>query len=188
LITQELNAAATELLKRLLELQSRAHKRDPIKAKAKKRIVFGFNEVRKSVRLGKSKMLLVVPNIAEVQQLMEAMEGVVDVAKGKGIPVVYVLTKSKMGSLVKRGVRISMASILDHSGAEKQVKDFWKALEAASEERRKWEEERQAANLNANAEAFVPMQPRVPGNLQSHSPTAAPTVAHLSPSAKHVHV
>ena len=43
-----------ELLTKLLEFQERTRQRDPLKAKARRRIVFGLREVAKALRTKKA--------------------------------------------------------------------------------------------------------------------------------------
>ncbi len=120
-ITPEVNAATAALITRLLELQARTRAIDPLKAKARQRLVFGLREVAKAVRAKRARLLLVAPNVEAVAApggLDEALADLLACAAAAGVPVVLALTRSRMGALTGRRVRMSAAAVLDASGAE----------------------------------------------------------------------
>jgi len=137
-LSRELNTAAAQLLSRLMELQARLRATDPLRAKAKRRVVFGLREAAKAVRSRKAKLLLVVPNVEAVPApggLDEALQQLLDAARAGGVPVALALTRAKMGALTGRRVRMSAAAVLDSSGAEEA---FAQALALATEGRAAW--------------------------------------------------
>jgi selenocysteine insertion sequence-binding protein 2 len=120
-ISAELNAVASALMTRLLELQARTRATDPLKAKARRRVVFGLREVAKAVRTKRAKALLVAPNVEAVAApggLDDALAELLAAASAAGVPVVLALTRARMGALTGRRVRMSAAAVLDASGAE----------------------------------------------------------------------
>lgn len=62
----------TDLLKELVRFQDRLYQKDPVKAKAKRRLVLGLREVLKHLKLRKLKCVIISPNCEKIQ------------AKGKG--------------------------------------------------------------------------------------------------------
>ncbi len=137
-ISPELNAAASSLLQRLMELQARARARDPLKAKARQRVVFGLREAGKAVRTRRAKALLVAPNVEAVSApggLDDALSALLAGAAVAGVPVVLALTRARMGALTGRPVRMSAAAVLDASGCEEAFKD---TLRLAEEGRTAW--------------------------------------------------
>lgn len=121
-ISKDLNTCVSRLVERLLFLQRRAYRENPVKNKSRKRVVFGLNEVKKSIRT-KCKALIVVPNIElGAPDLVETTRDVLRQCLAKKVAVVFALTRSRLGGLVKRGVRMSMCSVLDTSGAEGEFK------------------------------------------------------------------
>lgn len=137
-LSRELNTAAAQLLSRLMELQARLRATDPLRAKAKRRVVFGLREAAKAVRSRKAKLLLVVPNVEAVPApggLDEALQQLLDAARAGGVPVALALTRAKMGALTGRRVRMSAAAVLDSSGAEEA---FAQAFALATEGRAAW--------------------------------------------------
>jgi ribosomal protein L7Ae-like RNA K-turn-binding protein len=65
-ITNEVNQAVAELLLRMKALQDRAIARNPIKGSSHRWYVCGLREVRKHIKLGKARMVVLAPNIEEV--------------------------------------------------------------------------------------------------------------------------
>ena len=59
----QLDKEVEALLCKLIEFQRRAIERDPVKAKAKKRVSSGLREVLRSVRTQEARLVIVAPNI-----------------------------------------------------------------------------------------------------------------------------
>ena len=155
-ITSELNAAVKAVVEKALFFQRRAYQQNP--RKCKKRVLFGLNEVKKSVKLNKCKALIVVPNIElNVAELVDTTRSILEMCEEKEIAVVFALTRAKLGSLVKKGVRMSMCSIVDKSGCEDLFKEML-ALKKRDQEVLANGEGR----LNASASAFLPSSVLLP--------------------------
>ena len=171
-ISKDLNKCASDLLQRMLFLQRRAYKENPIKNKSRKRALFGLNEVKKSIKLSKCKALIVVPNIElNVPELVEKTKIILQMCREKEVKVVFALTRAKLGGFVKRGVRMSMCSIVDYSGCETEFKQMLelkdtlireqqqqleKEIEKEDSERRETEKLTQQGSLNVFAPSFMP--------------------------------
>jgi len=138
-ISAELNAAAAALLSRLLELQARARAREPLKAKARQRVVFGLRECGKALRARRAKALLLAPNLeasAAEGSLDEALGALLAAARDAGVPVVLALTRAKLGAATGRPrTRMSCAALLDGSGCEEGMAEL---LRRAEEGRAAW--------------------------------------------------
>ena len=67
MVTDEINGAAEALLLDLVRFQDRAHLKDPIKARSKRRYVCGLREVYKHLEVGKLKCVIVPPNLDHIQ-------------------------------------------------------------------------------------------------------------------------
>ena len=95
-----------------------------MKAKARRRLLFGLRETAKAVNLGKVKTLIVAPNIEQTSAAGQgrgpddSLQRILDAAAEKDVPVVFALTRNKMGKIVKARSRISSVAVLDCSGAE----------------------------------------------------------------------
>jgi ribosomal protein L7Ae-like RNA K-turn-binding protein len=146
IITPELNEATTALLKQLLEWQERTRRLDPVNFKRKRRLISGMREVEKSVKLNKAKLLIIAPNIGPVPAASVAridddnkedgddknaaspsattlltcypIQSALDMAKERGIPTVFALTRQRMGKILGARKTASAFVVLDVSGAE----------------------------------------------------------------------
>lgn len=66
-LSKEVDACVTDLLKELVRFQDRMYQKDPIKAKTKRRLVLGLREVLKHLRLRKLKCVIISPNCEKIQ-------------------------------------------------------------------------------------------------------------------------
>ena len=169
-VTPEVNKSVVECIGELKRFQDRLYFKDPIKAKMRRRLVFGLREVHKSVTLQRAKAVVVAPNIEETEQeggLDDVVGQIIEEAKANGTPLIFALTRGRLGQIVCKRMRISALAVLDQSGAEEQFK---KMLDDAKEGRKlyankKRQEEEEAAKaknppaeakLNPTAPLFVP--------------------------------
>lgn len=138
-VTPALNGAVAALLTRLLELQARLRAREPLKAKARQRLVFGLRECAKALRTRRAKALVVAPNVEQISApggLDDAVDALLTTARAAGVPVVLALTRSRMGALTGRRVKMSAACVLDASGCEDAFKGVLRMAEEAAQQ---WE-------------------------------------------------
>ena len=159
-LTPQLNAACAALLQRLMELQARLRACDPLKAKARQRLVFGLREAAKALRTRRARALIVAPNVEAVVApggLDDALAALLTAAAASGVPVVLALTRARMGAITGRPVRMSACAVLDASGCEEAFKEV---LRLAEEGRQEWRGahphvEPEAQPCATEAEAFV---------------------------------
>jgi len=122
IITTEINATATSLLEKLIAWQERTRQMDPMNAKRKRRIVCGMREATKSVSLGKVKGIIVAPNIQPIKmspnETTYPIDQIIQSCKSSQVPVIFALTRRKMGQLLGQRKTVSLFAILDVSGAE----------------------------------------------------------------------
>ena len=67
ILDKEIDTCCTTLLSDLVRFQDRQYHKDPIKAKAKRRIVLGLREVTKHLKLKKIKCVIISPNLEKIQ-------------------------------------------------------------------------------------------------------------------------
>lgn len=67
MLSKEVDACVTDLLKELVRFQDRMYQKDPVKAKAKRRLVLGLREVLKHLKLRKLKCIIISPNCEKIQ-------------------------------------------------------------------------------------------------------------------------
>ncbi|DBA81301.1 TPA: Selenocysteine insertion sequence-binding protein 2 [Trebouxia sp. C0005] len=119
-ISAELNRVVVELLQQLLFWQERQKAQDPLKATKKKRLVSGLREVAKAVKLHKAKTVVVAPNIEQIESeggLDDLLGSILKQAEDFGLPVVFALSRKKMGQVFGCRKKMSAIAILDYGGA-----------------------------------------------------------------------
>ena len=143
-ITAELNDATQTCVAELKRFQDRLYFKDPIKAKMRRRLVFGLREVTKGVQLEKAKCVIVAPNIEETDQaggLDDVIGTILEEATNNGTPVVFALTRNRLGKIVGGArVRVSALAVLDYSGAEDMFHGMIKTAAACRAEYKRREE------------------------------------------------
>ena len=153
IISSETNVATVSCVSELKRFQDRAYHQDAVKAKMRRRLVFGLREVAKAVQLKKAKAVVVAPNIEEVGLeggLDDVVAAIIEAARRNGTPVVFALTRNRLGQIVGKRLRISALAVLDQSGADEQFKAM---LAAAAAGRAAFKEEAERKKEKAAAEA-----------------------------------
>lgn len=135
-ISDELNEKASCLLSKLIEWQARTKEMDPMNAKRKKRLLCGLREAAKAIKLGRACGLIVAPNIQPLnssdpdiddhcKRLYEyPVDGILRDCQEHGVPVVFALSRRKMGRLLGQKKSVSIFALLNIQGAENEFKDL----------------------------------------------------------------
>ena len=163
-ITPELNAVVLECIGELKRFQDRAYAKDPIKAKMRRRLVFGLREVAKAIQLKHAKAVVVAPNIEQTQSeggLDDVLGKMIDEARENGTPTVFALTRNRLGQIVGQRMKISALAVLDYNGADDQFKRMIAETKRGQEEFQKAKESREALN-NETALKTVVMEKSAP--------------------------
>ena len=98
----------------------------------RKRVLYGLNEVRKALKIGKVKCLIVAPNVENLgagNGPQDLLGGIIQTAKEKDLELVYALTRSKLGKAIRNHVRISVVAILDYNGADDLYREVLREAE-----------------------------------------------------------
>ncbi|GBG61770.1 hypothetical protein CBR_g23730 [Chara braunii] len=148
IISKELNDVCIAVLKELQRLQERMQLRDPVKARSKRRYVIGFREAAIAVKLKRAKAVIVSPNIEEITSeggLDCKLASILEQAASHEIPVVFALTRGKIGKVFGKRVRMSIVAICDYDGVNeafkrmvsiaKQGQEEWKAVHEEQQDR-----------------------------------------------------
>lgn len=145
-ITPELNTAVETFLRQLLEWQERTRRLDPMNARRKRRVLSGMREVEKAVKTSKARLLIVAPNINPLSLVQPnpseghindsisvdgtagggggdlldqyPIMGALAMARERSIPIVFALSRQRMGRLLGARKSASAFAVLDASGAE----------------------------------------------------------------------
>mmetsp|Transcript_5526 Transcript_5526/g.6484 ORF Transcript_5526/g.6484 Transcript_5526/m.6484 type:complete len:295 (-) Transcript_5526:926-1810(-) len=145
------------------ELQRRQYLKDPSKSKARRRLVMGMREVRRGVKSGNLKCIIVASNIDQgsggmirggiddnIRGILELCEPNAEESEmGKNpTPVIFALNKSKLGEAVGKRIKISTIGIQSVDGAyedyrnsislSKSLKSIWDELVQKEARTKNW--------------------------------------------------
>ncbi|XP_077524366.1 SECIS-binding protein 2 isoform X3 [Amblyomma americanum] len=132
--TSEINITAKTLLTDLVFFQDRLYQKDPIKARSKRRLVYGLKEVHKYLLLNKLKCIIFAPDIEEVKAeggLDHSLSAIIEYAQAHFVPTVFALKRRLLGKLAKKSVAVSCVGIFDYSAREAQFKQLLELVNVA---------------------------------------------------------
>lgn len=93
----------------------------------KKRLVAGLREVTKQVERNRIKIIFLAPDIQrcpETGGLDEAVKRLLDIARQKDLPIVYALSRRKLGRVLMKKVPVSCCGVFNYQATE----ETWKLL------------------------------------------------------------
>ncbi|KAL6037976.1 hypothetical protein STEG23_018675 [Scotinomys teguina] len=123
MLSKEVDACVTGLLKELVRFQDRMYQKDPVKAKTKRRLVLGLREVLKHLKLKKLKCVIISPNCEKTQSkggLDDTLHTIIDCACEQNIPFVFALNRKALGRSLNKAVPVSVVGIFSYDGAQDQ--------------------------------------------------------------------
>ncbi|XP_041503706.1 selenocysteine insertion sequence-binding protein 2 isoform X1 [Microtus oregoni] len=123
MLSKEVDACVTGLLKELVRFQDRMYQKDPVKAKTKRRLVLGLREVLKHLKLRKLKCIIISPNCEKTQSkggLDDTLHTIIDCACEQNIPFVFALNRKALGRSLNKAVPVSIVGIFSYDGAQDQ--------------------------------------------------------------------
>ena len=103
----------------------------------KKRLVAGLREVTKQVERNRVKIIFLAPDIQrcpETGGLDEAVKRLLDTARRLDLPVVYALSRRKMGRVLMKQVPVSVCGVLNYQATEETWKQLTEAVTVAREQ------------------------------------------------------
>lgn len=107
------------LLRHLRRLSDRQRSIEPA-ASAKRRLIVGLKEVARAVRQGKVKCVVVAPDIEDVSPSGAGVEGkireIVSICYQQDVPVIFTLSRSRIGWALGKSLRMSALAIVDVTG------------------------------------------------------------------------
>merc|ERR1740138_1506440 len=92
-----------------------------------------MREAKRSVARNKCKGLIVAPNLEESQAeggLDDTVEDLIELARESDVPVVFALSRNRIGKALGKNMRLSIVAILSAEGALPQFKDIIKLTDA----------------------------------------------------------
>ncbi|XP_061451165.1 selenocysteine insertion sequence-binding protein 2-like isoform X2 [Rhineura floridana] len=178
-LSKEIDECVTLLLQELVSFQERIYQKDPMRAKAKRRLVMGLREVTKHMKLSKIKCVIISPNCEKIQSkggLDEALYNVIAMAREQEIPFVFALGRKALGRCVNKLVPVSVVGIFNYSEAE----NLFNKLVSLTEEARKAYRDMVAAMEQEQEEALKNIK-KVPHHMgHSRNPSAASAISFCS--------
>lgn len=102
----------------------------------KKRLVAGLREVTKQVERNRIKIIFLAPDIQrcpETGGLDEAVQRLLDTARRMDLPIVYALSRRKIGRVLLKKVPVSCCGILNYQATEETWKKLTEAVTIARE-------------------------------------------------------
>ncbi|XP_040819717.1 selenocysteine insertion sequence-binding protein 2 isoform X4 [Ochotona curzoniae] len=177
-LSKEVDACVTELLKELVRFQDRMYQKDPVKAKTKRRLVLGLREVLKHLRLKKLKCVIISPNCEKTQSkggLDDTLHTIIDYACEQNIPFVFALNRKALGRSLNKAVPVSVVGIFSYDGAQDQFHRMVELTVAARQAYKNMLENVQH-ELAAEPEGpETPLQPVQGPSSSAEDGSAAPT-------------
>ena len=93
----------------------------------RKRLIAGLREVTKQVERNRVKIIFLAPDIQrcpETGGLDQAVEHLLESARKAQLPIVYALSRRKIGRVLKKNVPVSCCGVLNYQGTE----EIWNKL------------------------------------------------------------
>ena len=135
-LSPDIDESARLLLQDLTRFQDRLYHRDPIKARSRRRLVFGLREVSKHLAIKKLACVILAPDIEKIETaggLDQAVQRLLTLASEREVPLVFALKRRKLGYSCKKPVPVSCVGIFNYQGSEDNYKRMMQLTEAAQE-------------------------------------------------------
>eukprot|EP00798_Chlamydomonas_sp_ICE-L_P022906 gene22906-30083_t len=150
-ISAELNSVVNELLRKVKGFQERAIAKNAIKAGMNKWYVSGLKEVLKSVDRKKAAMVIVAPNIEQMDAeggLDSTLTLIIDRSAEVGVPLIFALTRKRLGAIYGVRKRVSAVALLSCQGVDSLKVQ---ALQLAGEGSISWDENNSSSVVGSRA-------------------------------------
>ncbi|BES98936.1 Hypothetical protein NTJ_11751 [Nesidiocoris tenuis] len=120
IVTCDLKENAARLVETLRRFQDRAHAKDEIKARMRKRYVCGFRESKKFLAADRVKMLIVATNLDILEGLpsMAILNSLTELANEKEVPVVFAGSAQNIAYWSMKKGKISVLAVMNYEGAD----------------------------------------------------------------------
>eukprot|EP00930_Biecheleria_cincta_P002869 TRINITY_DN103849_c0_g1_i1.p1 TRINITY_DN103849_c0_g1~~TRINITY_DN103849_c0_g1_i1.p1 ORF type:complete len:542 (+),score=176.53 TRINITY_DN103849_c0_g1_i1:56-1681(+) len=137
-LSDELDERVKFILSELVRFQDRAKEQNAMKYAKLKRYCVGLREARRAIARNKCKGLIVAPNL-EVSNLEggldDTVEDVIEEARDNEIPVIFALSRNRIGKAMGKNIRLSVVALHSVEGVHQQ---FREVVKLAEELRRRW--------------------------------------------------
>ena len=135
---KEVDELTNKLLYELMKLQARQHDMNKMKSKGRKRLVFGFHEVTKHLRVHNLKCVVIARDLERSRSiggLEHQITTICSQCKADDVQVVFALTKHRLSfSVCKPKTIVSIVGILNYDGRQGIYKDLKTLVEVKERE------------------------------------------------------
>lgn len=100
-----------------------------MKAKANKRYVVGFKEVKKFLIVKRLKLLIIAPDLERNDEVDQLVEETKSLADQYNIPYVFSIKRRHIGYLLLKKVPVSLVGIFDYQGTTDNVNELLKYVQ-----------------------------------------------------------
>lgn len=137
-LSDDLDEKVKFVLSELVRFQDRAKEQNPMKYAKLKRYCVGLREARRAITRSKCKGLIVAPNLETSSAeggLDDTVEDVIELAREHEVPVVFALSRNRIGKAMGKNIRLSIVALHSVDGVHQQFKEI---VKIAEELRRRW--------------------------------------------------
>ncbi|GFR04030.1 selenocysteine insertion sequence-binding protein 2 [Trichonephila clavata] len=124
-ISRQIDETVFALIDDLARFQDRMHQKDPVKAKIKRRLVYGIKEIKKHMQLKKIKCIIMATDIEDIKiegGLNDIIEELKFLAEVYHIPYIFSHRRFNLGKICRKSVPVSCVGIFNYEGSEKNFK------------------------------------------------------------------
>lgn len=152
-LSDDLDEKVKFMLGELSRYQERAKERDPLKYAKQKRYCVGMRECQRAVARSKAKCIICAPNLEECGVeggLDDTIEDLIEACREADVPIVFALSRNRIGKALGKNIRLSIVCILSAEGAHQELKAI---LKQTDDLRRQWVLRQMAHLTSEDAEA-----------------------------------
>ena len=131
-LSDDLDEKVKFVLSELVRFQDRAKEQNPMKYAKLKRYCVGLREARRAITRSKCKGLIVAPNLETSSAeggLDDTVEDVIELAREHEVPVVFALSRNRIGKAMGKNIRLSIVALHSVDGVHQQFKEIVKIAE-----------------------------------------------------------
>lgn len=113
----------------MLKFQENKFKQNPIKAKAHRRYVVGFQEVKKFLVVEKLKIIFIAPDLERNVEVEKLVSDIKALATENKSLLIFSIPRRKLGYLLLKKVPVSVVGVFDFQGTTENVNSLISLVE-----------------------------------------------------------
>lgn len=129
-LTPEIKQLSMTVIKDLFRFQENKFKQNPIKAKANKRYVVGFKEVKKFLVVEKLKLIFIAPDLEKNIEVDRLVDDIKMLATQQKSFYLFSIPRRKLGYILLKKVAVSIVGIFEYQGTTENVIELMKLVES----------------------------------------------------------